>query len=394
MRKNILSIAIACISGLTAQAQFNGSGYYRVQNTGTERYMSLCDNHSTGVDMASTSVDAAALVTKKNFDEVLTDPGSVFYIENVSGNSYNISAQGANVYNMIQYYIILNKLNDGTYRAWQTDHGQILFLSDENDFFKGKDQSYVQTIDQTYKTWKILPMNQESNYLGVSPKINANGKYYTTFFAEFPFSLASEGMKAYYISEVKDEGKAIYKEITGIVPGKTPVIIECSSADAASNKLKIESTSPSAISGNLLTGVYFGMGVRETDHFNCTPFDANTMRVLGVNEAGDLVLNNAETYLDDIKTKKYIAKYTYEYPIVKAIPHNTAYVPVSSTIPAELKLYAEGDPAGVVEINSSDTNKPANVYNMKGMVVREKATSTDGLPQGLYIFKGKKIVIK
>ncbi len=393
MSKLILSAIIACLSGLTAHAQFNGKGYYRVQNAETERYMSLCDNHSTGVDIASTSVDAGALVTKKNLDEVITDPGTIFYIENVSGNSYNISAQGSNVYNMIKYYINLTKLNNGTYRAWQTDHGQVLFLSDENDFFYGEDQSYVQTINQTYKNWKILPIDQESNYLSVSPKIKSGDKYYTTFFAEFPFSL-SEGMKAYYITQVKDNGVAIYKEITGIVPGKTPVIIECTSADAASNKLKIETTSPASIKDNLLKGVYFGMGVRETAHFNCTPFDATNMRVLGVDENGKLVLNNADTYMADIKTKKYVAAYTYEYPIVKAIPHNTAYVPVNSSIPAELKLYAEGDLAGIVEINSNDNNKPANIYNMNGMIIRTKATSTDGLPQGVYIFKGKKIVVK
>lgn len=44
MNKFILSIALACISGLSAHAQFTGKGYYRVQNTGTQRYMSLSDN--------------------------------------------------------------------------------------------------------------------------------------------------------------------------------------------------------------------------------------------------------------------------------------------------------------------------------------------------------------
>ena len=197
MNKFILSIALACISGLSAHAQFTGKGYYRVQNTGTQRYMSLSDNHSTGVDLPSNSVDAGALVTKKNVDEVVTDPGTIFYIENISGISYNISAQGANVHNMINYYVNLSKLNDGTYRAWQTDHGQVLFLSDENDFFNGKNQSYVQTINQTYKTWYIKPVDTEDNYLGVKPTVESNGKYYATFFAEFPFSCHSTGMKVY-----------------------------------------------------------------------------------------------------------------------------------------------------------------------------------------------------
>lgn len=394
MNKFILSIALACISGLTAHAQFTSNGYYRIKNATTQRYMSLCDNHSRGVHIASTSVDAGALVTKKNFNEVLTDPGTVFYIENVSGTNYNISSQGANVYNMIQYYIRLTKLNDGTYRAWQKDNssGQIIILSDENDYFYGEDISFVNSITSDAQRWYILPVNTENNYLGVKPNIEANGKYYATFFAETPFSFASSGMRALYISELKSSGAAIYKEIKGIVPAKTPVIIECSSKDPAKNKLKIEATSPSSIKDNLLTGVYFGLGMDDTDHFNSTAFDAKSMRVLGLAKDGSLEINNEDTYMADIMIKVG-SNHKYTYPYIKAIPHNTAYVKVSSSVPTHLKLFAEGDPAaGINDIEYTD-DKPATIYNINGMVVREKATSTEGLPKGIYIFKGKKVVI-
>lgn len=394
MKKLIFSIALACISGLTAHAQFTSNGYYRIKNATTQRYMSLCDNHSRGVHVASTSVDAGALVTKKNFNEVLTDPGTVFYIENVSGTNYNISSQGANVYNMIQYYIRLTKLNDGTYRAWQKDNssGQIIILSDENDYFYGKDISYVNSLTKDAQKWYILPVNTEENYLGVKPNIEANGKYYATFFAETPFSFASSGMRALYISELKSSGAAIYKEIKGIVPAKTPVIIECSSKDPAKNKLKIEATSPSSIKDNLLTGIYFGLGMKATSHYNCTAFDAKSMRVLGLSKDGSLELNNEDTYMADIMIK-IGSNYEYTYPYIKAIPHNTAYVKVSSSVPAHLKLFAEGDPAaGINDIEYTD-DKPATIYNINGMMVREKATSTEGLPKGIYIFKGKKVVI-
>lgn len=392
MKKLIFSIALACISGLTAHAQFNGKGYYRIKNAVTQRYMSLCDNHSRGVHIASTSVDAGALVTKKNFNEVVTDPGTIFNIENVSGANYNISSQGSNVYDMIQYYIRLTKATDGTYTAWQVDNGQVIVLSDENDFFEGEDVSFVNSLTKTTQKWYILPVNTEENYLGIKPNIEANGKYYATFFAETPFSFASSGMRALYISELKSSGAAIYKEIKGIVPAKTPVIIECSSKDPAKNKLKIEATSPSSIKDNLLTGVYFGLGMKATSHYNCTAFDAKSMRVLGLSKDGSLELNNEDTYMADIMIK-IGSNYEYTYPYIKAIPHNTAYVKVSSSVPTHLKLFAEGDPAaGINDIQYTD-DKPATIYNINGMMVREKATSTEGLPKGIYIFKGKKVVI-
>ena len=392
MKKLIFSIALACISGLTAHAQFNGKGYYRIKNAVTQRYMSLCDNHSRGVHIASTSVDAGALVTKKNFNEVVTDPGTIFNIENVSGANYNISSQGSNVYDMIQYYIRLTKATDGTYTAWQVDNGQVIVLSDENDFFEGEDVSFVNSLTKTTQKWYILPVNTEENYLGIKPNIEANGKYYATFFAETPFSFASSGMRALYISELKSSGAAIYKEIKGIVPAKTPVIIECSSTDPAKNKLKIEATSPSSIKDNLLTGVYFGLGMKATSHYNCTAFDANSMRVLGLSKDGSLELNNEDTYMADIMIK-IGSNYEYTYPYIKAIPHNTAYVKVSSSVPTHMKLFKEGDPAaGINDIQYTD-DKPATIYNINGMMVRENATSTEGLPKGIYIFKGKKVVI-
>lgn len=392
MKKLIFSIALACISGLTAHAQFNGKGYYRIKNAVTQRYMSLCDNHSRGVHIASTSVDAGALVTKKNFNEVVTDPGTIFNIENVSGANYNISSQGSNVYDMIQYYIRLTKATDGTYTAWQVDNGQVIVLSDENDFFEGEDVSFVNSLTKTTQKWYILPVNTEENYLGIKPNIEANGKYYATFFAETPFSFASSGMRALYISELKSSGAAIYKEIKGIVPAKTPVIIECSSKDPAKNKLKIEATSPSCIKDNLLTGVYFGLGMKATSHYNCTAFDAKSMRVLGLSKDGSLELNNEDTYMADIMIKVG-SNYEYTYPYIKAIPHNTAYVKVSSSVPAHMKLFKEGDSAaGINDIEYTD-DKPATIYNINGMVVREKAISTEGLPKGIYIFKGKKVVI-
>ncbi len=385
---------MACLTGLSVHAQLNGDGYYRIQNVRTSRYMSLCDNKSTGANMASMVVDAAALVTKKDVNEVLTDPGSVFYIQKVNDSEYNISAQGANLHQMINYNVRITALNDSTYRAWQSQSGQILYLSDRvKDEAYNLAESYVDTKTNDTQRWYILPVDQNSNYIGVKPMFEQGGKYYATFFAEFPFTFTSSGMRALYINKIQDNGTATYKVISGTVPAKTPIIIECSSTDAANNKLQIATTSPAAITDNLFTGVYFSRGHIASDHFNSTLFDATTMRVLGLSTDGSLAINNADTYMADVLTKVEVGYDDYKYPSIKAIPHNTAYVSVSTDTPTELKLYAEGDPAGITEV-STDNSDCAPIYNLSGMTVRKSATSTDGLPQGVYIFKGKKVVVK
>lgn len=68
-----------------------------------------------------------------------------------------------------------------------------------------------------------------------------------------------------------------------------------------------------------------------------------------------------------------------------------------------LYYYGSMTPDDVTDIQSTLIDKgqqgdlfatPADVYNLQGILVRQKATSTDGLPQGIYIVNGKKILVR
>lgn len=50
--------------------------------------------------------------------------------------------------------------------------------------------------------------------------------------------------------------------------------------------------------------------------------------------------------------------------------------------------------SGVRDILSEDENKPFPVYSIDGRLVRPNAISLEGLPQGVYIVKGKKYIVK
>lgn len=391
MKKTIFTIAIGLLSGLTATAQINGDGYYRIKNVVTGRYMSLSDNSSRGVSMSSTTVDASALLTKKNLTEVLSDPGTIFYIQKVNSDEYNISAQGANLYNMINYYIRLKYYpSSNIYRAWQSDKGQTMYLADENDFCNGADLGYVDVETKTTMNWNIIPVDTEDNYIGVNPTIKANGKYYAPYYVDYAFSPVSKDMKVYYINKIdENSGTAYYKELTGTIPASTPVILECASNDASQNKLKIESANASKPADNKMTGTYFCVGTRLTAHYNSTKFDATSMRVLGTSADGSLELNNEDTYMADALIRQGSTYYTYS--TIKAIPQNSGYLKVSASCPKELKLVDYT--LGVSQIEMDD-EAPAAIYSLNGTRVKEKATSVEGLPKGIYIFKNKKYVVK
>lgn len=58
-------------------------------------------------------------------------------------------------------------------------------------------------------------------------------------------------------------------------------------------------------------------------------------------------------------------------------------------------LDAVAPPTGIKAVaTQNESEQPADIYNLSGQCVRHHAASTDGLPRGIYIFKGKKVVIK
>lgn len=77
MKKITLLLLLACISIGTMHAQVKGNGFYRIQNATTERYMSLTTTETRGISMQTTTVECKALLTKKKWDDVSTDPGTI-----------------------------------------------------------------------------------------------------------------------------------------------------------------------------------------------------------------------------------------------------------------------------------------------------------------------------
>ena len=97
MRKRLYVLLISCATLLSAHAQLSDKGYYRIQNVNTKRWMSLSDNTSKGVDNVSMTADCGALVTKRIWEDVVADPGSIFFIEKLADSSIRPNTIEANV---------------------------------------------------------------------------------------------------------------------------------------------------------------------------------------------------------------------------------------------------------------------------------------------------------
>ena len=95
--KKILTFICFIASCCFSFAQFTGDGFYRVQNHGTKRFLTVVDNRAS-VNMATTNPDLAAILPIRNIERIVGNPGSVIYIHQASSNNYSLRAQGVDSY--------------------------------------------------------------------------------------------------------------------------------------------------------------------------------------------------------------------------------------------------------------------------------------------------------
>lgn len=322
-RIKFLLLSLGCT--VSAFAQLNGNGFYRIQNVAQERYISVIDNRGS-VNVSTTDADFGALRTVLGFERVVSDPSSVIYIRNM-GAGYDLQCQGTGSYSITGYLLQIRSAPTGYY-AYATNSGMTKFLGDDLITAFTEDPTYGSLVTNSNSTrqWYIMPVEAGgSNYFGLTPDITSGGNYYTTFFAAFPFTFSSSGMTAYFINKVDEKKSAVViQEISGGVPSSVPVLVKCSSNQAASNKLNVGASASGSASGNLLKGVYFCNDVPQTalyNHRNVVDYDAATMRVLGTAPDGSLAFIKADN--------------------LNYIPANTAYIQVSASAPPVLKVYSQ-----------------------------------------------------
>ena len=358
--------------------------YYRVQNTSTKRYVSVRDNVGS-VSVSKKTADVKAVEMVSGFDNVVSDPATIIGLTDKGANYYDFSAQGTRVSDIIKKTnVIIKPVTDDSYLVYVTYKGSAggmtgyanAYLTDPgSDIAVG----YADSESSARKgngIWSVIPVaNDGSNYFGVNMDLNANGKYYTTLYTDFPYQL-SEGMKAYVVSEI-DGGKVNLEDISPYVPAETPVILESGSSSASDNKLQpLATTVNSSFTANNLKGVYFNHDVGDK-HTVRTAFAKTTMRLLNVKDGEIVFVDEGDAY----------------------IPANTAYLNVASGSSSTLTIgkisSASSSIPGTQEnpedkMNHGTATDPISVADA---IANAKAIGTEASAKDFYV-KGKISSIK
>ena len=368
---------------------FVTNGYYRIYNQGSERYIYVTDNKDY-YDEIHDAEDFQAIQLWKDQSKTISDPASVIYMVRLNSGKFNLQAQGTGVHELTGYYVSVEKKGEGIYEVSASRGGVTKYLSDDRS--NDRPQGQLGTSNKSkYRRWVVdkIETNHATNYFGIKPTIELNGKYYQPFYAAFPFKLASPDMHAYYVSKIAGN-VATLKEISGEIPASTPVVIECASANSANNRLELLNPQAGSLSRNKLVGVYFRNGERPAESTDAyTIFNASTMRLLTTSNGKLIFSNNAPERLIETEAIDWDTE-DYYYPM--CIPANTCYLKADAGTPATLDIRFEG--AGLDDIIAE--NKDAGeegVYTLSGMQLRA-TNDVQGLPAGLYIVSGVKVVVK
>ncbi len=366
----IVTLLTFVVSSAFAQLDTDKYKYYRVQNSKSLRYVSVRDGIGS-IDKNKFTADFKAIDIISGIENVISDPGSIIGIVDEGAGYYGLEAQGTSVAEIVSgVSIIIVENEDGTYLVCGTAKGSKGGISGSGNAYlldpgTGEDLSFIVSTAAGARTkgtgnWKVYPVDSDddSNYFGVDMNLYAEGKYYTTLYTSFAYTLSPD-MTAYAISDVAD-GKVTLQDLGSFVPEETPVILESSFSSASANRLQPVEGSGS-VPGNLLSGVYFNHN-RGGIHTVRTAFNKNSMRVLKVVDGEITLSDEGDEFL----------------------PANSAYLSVPAGTPSVLKF---GVKTAIMEIQS-DQDKTGRIYDLQGRQVRNPQQ------KGIYIIDGKKVVGK
>ena len=376
MKKLICSIILVFSYVMTVNAQI-ADGFYHIQNAGTGRYLSISDTDPGNYPVSqSGSVNMAGVRTFLNYDTVAVSPSCVIFVRQLGDGKYDFAAQGSSLYAMTNYKLPIDiTASGGNYIISGTYNGITKELADldrEGEF------GYLSSNESPMRYWRFIPINTSNEYVGIRPDVKtAAGAYWGTIYAGFSFRLASPGMTAYYVSNAGGKGFSLTEIEDEVIPFATPVIIRCNSANPEDNKIEPVGGEYIFDGVNWLGGVYCALtGVPR--HFNATLYNSIEMRILNLNDKGEIAFINAKDrpeLLVDYKEQLYLRA-------------NKAFLNVNPG-DADVMSLDDYDPEAINTIKAGD-KASTGIYTLTGVRLTDGVTPRSGI----YIKDGKKVIIK
>ena len=263
--------------------------------------------------------------------------------------------------------------------------GGTIYLGEDSD----GEFSFTNDGTATNAHWTIEDID-DTNYFAVAPNssITQDGKYYSTIYLDFAVQLP-DGVTAWYVSSVED-GTAVCEQLEGsIVPRFLPVILESESSSAAENKL-----TPVAMTAALWTLGNTTRGSSLLDNNNVrskTSLGDNSSNVNFYPQTYSGMKNDQTHFRVLSVSGGELGFYKYSGTTMEV---NKAYLYIASGS-SNAKVItldfggAFGSTTAIKNVNADAAGTA--VYDLQG---RRVTNFNSDLPRGIYVMKGKKVIVK
>ena len=412
--KKIFAVALLLSTTLSAFAQLGNNGFYRVRNVENNKdYLSLANdilNYTVIVDNAAggftnlagtagqnRAMECARLYMKTDIhvveDDDCIDPATIMYIKKSSNKGqYDLIGQSTSLIKLTTGQVVHSTVTatfeniyahidkdsgsgaNSQYTAYVTLSGHVKgykevfgiqipidqtqslgdrYLVDNNKTF-----DIASNGNSTNAKWYIEPVTS----FNVKADVEFAGKYYTTMYVPFAFTLSDNVLNAYIIKSIGSNGLLVTEIVAtngGTVPAGTPVLLECSSNVAAECKvIPVEEPridKETAYTGtNILSGSYF----------------CNTDGIQTYNTESGTGTFNADNYISSTNQQKFVlgittsGKLGFVKATGSAMPANKAWIEYTGS--AELVLPFEkpikwGDVNRDGEVDVNDITAMVNI---------------------------------
>jgi hypothetical protein len=140
-------------------------------------------------------------------------------------------------------------------------------------------------------------------------------------------------------------------------------------------------------------------GTANSDHFNTFTHDYKFVgtfcKIQDSNNGDKKVFGSDSYYLQNNKVYAYDDNHKYGSKGFRAWFHNKNASNAKASFAVDVVGDDDQSVTGIMNMSADGEQiQPANIYNVNGQLVRANATSTEDLVKGIYIVKGKKVVVK
>lgn len=358
----------------------------------------------------------------------LISPASVFYLKenDKNDNQYNLMAEGTDLKTITKgqysasitvdfpgFYTNINPLGKNLYNIYipvsasttvkiifpinaTINVGNYYFCDNAGTFGVEKDASGKEEAQ-----WYIEP----ATTFKVKPLANVkdrSGHYYTTLCVDFPFSIPESGstvLAAYTVTGQDANGKAVLTKLTGTIAGGTPVILECTSDNEATNVLNIESAEPAEkackdgqmveSADNYLRGRYFAAPAATYQYKNYLN-QVNHPTTVDFKTEGNKLVNDKNYYRVLNCVNGNIGFYKLKDDKANMAANKAfLYIKDLTTVPSSAKTLDIEEASEVTGVKNISAEKHSGaIYDLQGRLVEHPSK------HGIYIVDGKKVIIK